>query len=190
MTRMGILSDNLRHLPTLKNSPKAVATTKRGNVPFNEADLAALILSTVPVTWQNQYNLTHQTVPESPLTLLQDLENIKCVMSEKFAENLRAKVKSSAAKEDPMARARNAHLGAALSKSQRKFIPRSFASIARLTVDLTRCSIPMSVVAMTRMVSPPARAQVSPLAVERSPTRNLGATTRAWLICQPCLRPT
>jgi hypothetical protein len=50
MTRMGILNDYLKHLPTLKNSPKAVATTKKGNVPFSEADLASLILSTALVT--------------------------------------------------------------------------------------------------------------------------------------------
>ena len=48
MARMGILNDYLKHLPTLKNSLKAVATTKKGNV-LNEADLAALILSTVPI---------------------------------------------------------------------------------------------------------------------------------------------
>ena len=97
---MGILNDYLKHLPTLKNSPKAVATMKKGNVPFSEADLASLILSNVPVMWQNQYNLTHQTVPESPRTLLQDLENIEHAMSEKLAEYLHVQGKSSAAKGD------------------------------------------------------------------------------------------
>ena len=75
MTRMDVLNDYLKHRPMLKISPKAVATTKRGNAPFSKADLAVLILSTVPVAWQNQYNLTHQTVPESPRTLLQDLKD-------------------------------------------------------------------------------------------------------------------
>ena len=93
MTRMGILNDYLKHLPTLKT----VATTKKGNVPLSEADLASLILSTVPVTWQNKYNLTHQTVPESPRTLLQDLENIEHVMSEKLAKKLRAQGRASVA---------------------------------------------------------------------------------------------
>ena len=53
-------------------SPKAVATTKKGNVPFGEADLASIfiLLAAVPVTWQNQYSLKHFTVPESPRTLL------------------------------------------------------------------------------------------------------------------------
>ena len=92
MTRMGVLNDYLKHLPTLKNSPKAVATTKKGNVPFS--------LSTVPVTSQNQYNLTHQTVPESPRTLLQDLENIEHVMSVKLSKKLRVQGRSSAAKGD------------------------------------------------------------------------------------------
>ena len=65
--------------------------------PASLADLASLILSTVPVIWQNHYNLTHQTVPESPRTLLQDLKNIRRIMSEKLAEKIRVQGKSSAA---------------------------------------------------------------------------------------------
>ena len=52
----------------------AVATTKKGNVPFGYADLALILLAAVPITWQNQYNLTHATVPDSPCQLLVDLE--------------------------------------------------------------------------------------------------------------------
>ncbi len=72
-----MLNDYVRHLPTLKDSPKAVSTTKKGNVPFGEADLAAIVLAFVPMTWQNQYNLNHTTVPESMHALLPDLEAIK-----------------------------------------------------------------------------------------------------------------
>jgi hypothetical protein len=50
---MGVLNDYVRHLPTLKDSPKAVLTTKKGNVPFGKADLAAIMLLSVPMTWQN-----------------------------------------------------------------------------------------------------------------------------------------
>ena len=46
---------------------------------------------------QNQYNLIHQTVPESPCTLLPDQENIKRVMNEKFNKKLKGKAKSSVA---------------------------------------------------------------------------------------------
>ncbi len=56
---MGVLNDYVKHLPTLKDSSKAVLTTKEGNIPFSEADLAAIVLSSVPMLWQNQYNLNH-----------------------------------------------------------------------------------------------------------------------------------
>ncbi len=42
-SRMEVLNGYLRHLPMLKNSPKAVTTTKKGNIPFAEADLASII---------------------------------------------------------------------------------------------------------------------------------------------------
>ncbi len=77
ISRMGVLNDYVRHLPTLKDSPKAVPTTKKGNIPFGKADLAMIVLASIPMLWQNQYNLNHSTVPESTCTLLPDLEAIK-----------------------------------------------------------------------------------------------------------------
>jgi hypothetical protein len=74
--RMGVLNDYIRHLPTLKDSSKAVPTMKKGNIPFGETDLAAIVLLSVPMSWQNQYNLNHSTVPKSTRTLLPDLEAI------------------------------------------------------------------------------------------------------------------
>jgi hypothetical protein len=62
--QMGVLNDYVKHLPTLKDSSKAVPTTKKGNIPFGKADLAAIVLSSVPMLWQNQYNLNHSTVPQ------------------------------------------------------------------------------------------------------------------------------
>jgi hypothetical protein len=95
--QMGVLNDYVKHLPTLKDSSKAVPTTKKGNIPFGEADLATIVLSSVPMLWQNQYNLNHSTVPESTCTLLPNLEAIKQVMVEKKGVNLKAKGKSSTA---------------------------------------------------------------------------------------------
>jgi hypothetical protein len=89
--QMGVLNDYIRHLPTLKDSSKAVPTTKKGNIPFGEADLAAIVLSSVPMSWQNQYNLNHSTISKSTRTLLPDLEAIKQVMEEKQGANLKAK---------------------------------------------------------------------------------------------------
>jgi hypothetical protein len=77
ISRMGVLNDYVKHLPTLKDSSKAVPTTKKGNIPFGEADLAVIVLPSVPMSWQNQYNLYHLTVPKSTRTLLLDLEAIE-----------------------------------------------------------------------------------------------------------------
>jgi hypothetical protein len=107
---MGVLNDYVKHLPTLKDSPKAVPMTKKGNIPFGEADLAAIVLASVPMSWQNQYNnLNHSMVPESTCTLLPDLEAIERVMIEKQSKKLKAKGKgskaSSEAKSNPQRKA-------------------------------------------------------------------------------------
>ncbi len=94
---MGVLNDYVKHLPTLKDSSKAVPTMKKGNIPFGKADLVAIVLLSVPMLWQNQYNLNHSTVPESTRTLLPDLEAIKQVLVEKKGANLKAKGKGSTA---------------------------------------------------------------------------------------------
>ncbi len=91
------MNDYVRHLPMLKDSPKAVSTTKKGNIPFGEADLAAIVLMSVPMTGQNQYNLTHLMVHKSTRVLLPDLEAIEQVMVEKPNERLKAKGKVTTA---------------------------------------------------------------------------------------------
>jgi hypothetical protein len=63
---MEVLNKYLGILPTIKNSPLAVATIEMGNNSFTEATHASIILSHLPVAWRNQYDLTHKTVPESP----------------------------------------------------------------------------------------------------------------------------
>jgi hypothetical protein len=130
---MGMLNDYVRHPPTLKDSHKAVATTKKWNIPFSKADLAAIILASVPMLWQNQYNLTHLTVPESPHTLLLDLENTKCIIVEKFNERLKAKGKATVVIPIKRVIARGKCLGAQVIKSLRRHAVRSSASVARLT---------------------------------------------------------
>jgi hypothetical protein len=59
MAHMGFLNDYLTFLPMVFNSSMAVEGTKKGNVPFNEADLAGIVLNSVPVSWMNQYNMMH-----------------------------------------------------------------------------------------------------------------------------------
>jgi hypothetical protein len=99
---MGVLNDYVRHLSTLKDSLKTVSTMKKRNVPFGKADLAAIMLASVPTPWQNLYNLNHTTVPESMHALLLDLEAIKGVMVEK--QNKKLKVKGKAATARPEAK--------------------------------------------------------------------------------------
>jgi hypothetical protein len=70
ISRMEVLNKYLVILPTIKNSPLAVASTEMGNVPFTEATHASIILSHLPVAWRNQYDLTHKTVPELPCAML------------------------------------------------------------------------------------------------------------------------
>jgi hypothetical protein len=97
ISRIGVLNDYVKHLSTLKDSSKAVPTTKKSNIPFGEADLAAMVLLSVPMLWQNQYNLNHSMVLESTCTLLPDLEAIEQVMVEKKGANLKAKGKGGIA---------------------------------------------------------------------------------------------
>jgi len=97
MAWMGLLNDYLAYLPTVKNSPMAVEDTKKGNVPFDEADLAIIILESLPHVWLNHCNLIHTMLPKSPRQLLPDLEAIERVMNEKHNEKVKAKAKNTAA---------------------------------------------------------------------------------------------
>ncbi len=81
---MEVLNKYLGILPTIKNSPVAVASMEMGYVPFTEVTHASIILSHLPVAWRNQYGLMHKTVPELPCAMLQDLENIKKLFVEKY----------------------------------------------------------------------------------------------------------
>ena len=95
MSCMGILNDYLAYLPMVYDSSMAVEGTKKSNVPFDEADLAGIICNSVPVTWVNQYNMTHSTLPKFSHVLLLDLEAIEHVMNEKHQANHKAKAKEA-----------------------------------------------------------------------------------------------
>jgi hypothetical protein len=97
VSRMGVLNDYLAYLPMVFDSLMAVAGTKKTNVPFNEADLARIMLNFVPSSWVNQYNMTHSTFPKNPRALLNNLEAIERVMDEKHSASLKAKAKKASA---------------------------------------------------------------------------------------------
>jgi hypothetical protein len=92
---MGVLNDYLAYLPTFYDSLIAVAGTKKMNVPFDEADLAGIVLSAVLSSWVNHYNMTHSALSKRPRALLNDLEAIKQVMDEKHQANLKLKTKEA-----------------------------------------------------------------------------------------------
>ena len=73
----------------------AIEGMKKSNVPFDEADLAGIVLNSVLVTWVNQCNRTHSTLPKSPRALLPDLEAIKCTMNKKHQASLKAMAKGA-----------------------------------------------------------------------------------------------
>ena len=87
---METLNKYLGLLPTIKNSPQAVASTELGNVPFNETTLTSIVLMHLPAAWRAQYALTHVLVPKSPRAILGDLENIKKLFAERVNEAARA----------------------------------------------------------------------------------------------------
>jgi hypothetical protein len=97
VSSMGILNDYLAYLPTVFNLLMAIAGTKKMNVLFDEADLARIVLNSVPSSWVNQYNMTHSTLHKNPRTLLKDLEAITQVMDEKHSASLKAKAKEASA---------------------------------------------------------------------------------------------
>jgi hypothetical protein len=88
--RMEILNGYLMYLPTLKDSPMALASTEKNNKPFSKAALARMIMVTCSIAWSNQYNLTHKTVPKSPRTILPNLENIKKIIVKNYNEKAKA----------------------------------------------------------------------------------------------------
>jgi hypothetical protein len=184
--RMGVLNDYVKHLPTLKDSSKAVPTMKKGNVPFGKADLAAIVLSSVPMSWQNQYSLNHSTVPESTCTLLPDLEAIEQVMVEKQGVKLKAKGKGGTAQSEAKGNPKRKAYGGPTGQVPKKGCSEKFCQCLKPTAVPSRPTTPWTAIAMTAMASPSRQQQVSPLS-PRSPTRSLGAI-RAWPSCSPCSR--
>ena len=60
----------------LYTSPRATPATKIVK-PFDEVELANIVLRHCPTGWQDQYNLNQDTIPQDSWKLLLVLENIK-----------------------------------------------------------------------------------------------------------------
>jgi hypothetical protein len=137
--------------------------------------------------WQNQYNLTHLTIPESTRVLLPDLEAIELVVVKKQNEKLKVKGKATPAQPDVKINLKRMAFGGSSEQVPKKACSEKFSSIAKPTAAPTRPTTPWNAFAMTATISPLWQQQVSPLS-PRSPTRSLGAT-RVWPLCRPCSRP-
>ncbi len=84
-------------LPTLRDSSLAVASTEKGNVPFNDATLASIVLATCHINWRNLYELNHKTIPELTRSMLHDLETIEKVFVEKNNKKAKANIDKAGA---------------------------------------------------------------------------------------------
>ncbi len=90
VSRCEVMNGYIGHLPTLQDSPLAVVSTKKGNIPFNKATLASIVLATCPTDWRNQYKMNHKTIPELTRSMLLDLENIEKVFTAKDGKKARS----------------------------------------------------------------------------------------------------
>ncbi len=79
VSRCKTMNGYISLLPTLRDSSLAVTSTEKGNVPFNNATLAGIVLVTCHIDWRNLYELNHKTVPESTRSMLHNLETIEKV---------------------------------------------------------------------------------------------------------------
>ena len=133
-----------------------VASTKKGNIPFNDATAAGIILATCRTEWRNQYEMNHRTVPESVRAMLQDLEIIEKVCVEHAKNTARAsKAKTSTAPKSGGPRCLGSTVGRAVLRDQppRKDVPPSIANGVRRLAGPLPCTTPLSVPCLTGKVS-------------------------------------
>jgi hypothetical protein len=96
VSRMEVLNDYLAYLPTVFDWLIAITGTKKMNMLFGKADLAGIVLNSVPSSWVNQY-IIYSTLPKNLRALLNNLEAIERVMNEKHNATLKAKAKEATA---------------------------------------------------------------------------------------------
>ncbi len=84
------LNSYLLHLPCTYDSPRATAATKPVQ-SFDKTELANLLLRMCPQSWQDQYDLTQDLLPQSIRKLLGILENVEKVVVNSNAKEKAAK---------------------------------------------------------------------------------------------------
>jgi hypothetical protein len=99
--RVEHLNGYLSYLPCTYDSPCATVSTKPV-VAYEEAELASLLLRMCPESWQDQYDLTQDSLPQSVRKLLGVLENVEQVVA-----NFDAKEKATRESSEKATRKRN-----------------------------------------------------------------------------------
>ena len=87
MARVEQINSYLGKMPGVYDSPKAIIKTNNIE-PFNEVDLAQLILKMCPMEWQNQYSLSQGIITQDMQSLMDTLEIIKKGENEKSLKRL------------------------------------------------------------------------------------------------------
>jgi hypothetical protein len=57
VSRFETMNGYISLLPTLQDSSMAVTSTERGDIPFNVATLASIVLATCHIDWRNLYTI-------------------------------------------------------------------------------------------------------------------------------------
>ncbi len=83
-TRVEQLNGYIKYLPSVHDSRQAAATSKPA-APYDEAELAGMLLRMCPDTWQDHYNTTQSVVPQDSRKLLLVLENIEKLCATTYA---------------------------------------------------------------------------------------------------------
>lgn len=83
--RVAQLNGYLSQLPGRKDSPQATDSTEKVQ-SLSESNLAVLVLKMCPESWQDQWDLTQNIVPQSMRELINVLENIEKVMASQARE--------------------------------------------------------------------------------------------------------
>jgi hypothetical protein len=121
-TRVEQLNSFVLLLSCLYNSPRATQATKPV-APFNEAELANLLLRMCPDSWQNQYNLNQDTIPQDLRRLLIVLENIEklgvtATVTQKPAANGNGNAKSNGKESNGKHKSTDSSMGQSSKKKQ------------------------------------------------------------------------
>jgi hypothetical protein len=94
--RVEQLNGYLSYLPCTYDSLRSTASTKP-IVAYNAAELASLLLRMCPESWQDQYDLTQDSLPQSIRNLLGILENVDKVVANSNAKDKAARESSEKA---------------------------------------------------------------------------------------------